>query len=334
MKQLIQLLSTVVLLLISHNISATAMCKTSEVHLESMQLLSGGPILDLSQAPFPYGPLGREATSCIGLLSGNDKAQPSINIGQYGDGLLNGEVPKGSASGKLSPKNTLFDPFYLDGSNDANNDGVNDDLAFILPSDLQDLDGVGGLNDPGWVYLGKDDGEPAGFETATAGVGLPGQIAISDILNVNFTCSVGVINADEDKGEKNCTSGSWVVEPLAGIEDKLKPLFGEGFFDHLAFVFKAGNNFAIYDFNFNTIKNELGGGIDLTVPYILSGSFDLGNLQSNPFEGKGISHVSLWARDPSLESNINRIPEPGIALLMLFGVMLVLARMKKNATFL
>jgi hypothetical protein len=34
----------------------------------------------------------------------------------------------------------------------------NPDLVFIEPSDFQDFDGNTINTDPGWVYLGKDDG--------------------------------------------------------------------------------------------------------------------------------------------------------------------------------
>jgi len=317
MKYVIQLLSLVILFVVSPMVMATTMCKTSEVHLASMQLLSGGPVLNLPTDPGPnYDLDGRTSTSCVGLLSGNDQPLPSTNIGQYGDGLLNGAVQSvGNSDPQLDPVNKLFDPLYDNG----------DSLAFIDKSQLQDLDGIGGFNDPGWVFLGKDEGKPGGFDTAIAGKDLTGEINVSEVLDIEFTCSVGVIDAGKD--EQECTKGTWDVKPLDGIVDKLKPLFGNGFFDHLAFVFKAGNDFAIYDFDFNLIKAELGGGIDLTVPYLLSGSFDLGSLKTDTFGGKGISHISLWARDPSLDFVIS---EPQVNLLMFFGLVMLLIRIKSK----
>ena len=311
--------------------TATTLCAGdeafSDVTLTTMQLASGGSTLDLSIIPPPnssYGSQGREATSCEGVFSGNDQPLPSVNIGQYQDGLLNGQPQKkGNADGALNPINTVFDPQYDGGSN----------LAFIELSDLQDISGVGGIesdgvNDPGWVYLGKDDGKVGGFEYATAGKGLKNEegedisIDISTILNVQFSCADNTsINGD------NCSMGTWSIMPDVDIVEKLFPLFGNGFFDHLAFIFKAGPEFIVYDFNFNIIKNELGGGIDLTVPYNLSGSFDM----RDTFGKTAISHISVWARDPSL---FTVVPEPNTYWLMMLGGVLVYFRCRQKRSLL
>lgn len=317
--------------------NATTMCATSDVKLTDVQLVP-----ETQVDPFPSPPSTSipptEASACVGLLSGNDKPSPSgHNIGEYGDGLLNGAVQTGgNPDDSLSAYNTLFDPFYneadplnpfaLDGS-----EGYNPTLAFISPLDLQDFDGLDDGNeyktDPGWVYLGKDEG--GGFGYGTAGSGLAGETLVSSVVDISFTCLVGDIGG-------GCTSGSWSIMPDYDIASELFELFGEGVFDHLAFVFKTGNvcereegdkgkpdcdkgsNFAIYDFNFNTL---LGGGLDLSLPYNLGGTFDLGAT----FDGKGISHISVWARDPEF-TEITRIPEPRSMLLMLFALALLTVR--------
>ena len=336
MKPYFQLISISVLLLFSSSVLATSMCVNTDVHLSSLELVTGGQIADLTTISAEgFDQFGRMATSCEGLLSGNDQPLPETNIGQYMDGLLNGEPQKAPKNGNgvfdplLSANNSLFDPFYLSGTNDDNNDGLNDNLAFIDPTtDLQDIDGDDIKTDPGWVFLGKDEG--SGFSGSVAGKGLTDgdgksiSVNINDILDISFTCASGAIGG-------NCTKGAWSIMPDVNIVATLFPLFGDGFFDHLAFVIKTGNvdgeskggEFAIYDFDFNIISNELGGGIDLTVPYNLSGNFDLGNT----FGGKGISHISVWARDPLL---VNKIPEPSINLLLFFGVGLVLLRLKSH----
>jgi len=152
-----------------------------------------------------------------------------------------------------------------------------------------------------------------------------GETFVGDVVDIDFSCAVGAIG-------DGCTSGTWSIMPDYNIATTLFDLFGEGVFDHLALVFKTGNvddtekgpDFAIYDFNFNTL---LGGGLDLTSPYNLGGSFDLGTT----FGDKGISHISVWARDPEF---FREIPEPNSILLMLFGVVLLTLRFKSNHTLL
>jgi len=325
------------LLICSFSAKATTMCSTSDVMLTDVQLVPETQILPLPNPlvdPFPDPPdtsiPPTEASECVGLLIGNDKPEATgSNIGEYGDGLLNGEVQTGGhVDGLLNPYNTLFDPFYnesdptdplaLDGT-----DGYNPDLVFIEPADLQDWDEDGDKTDPGWVYLGKDEG--GGVDYATAGDGLFGETFVGDVVDIDFSCAVGAIG-------DGCTSGTWSIMPDYNIATTLFDLFGEGVFDHLALVFKTGNvddtekgpDFAIYDFNFNTL---LGGGLDLTSPYNLGGSFDLGTT----FGDKGISHISVWARDPEF---FREIPEPNSILLMLFGVVLLTLRFKSNHTLL
>jgi len=300
-----------------------------------MQLVSGGPVLTLPNTPDPLDPYdeyGRTATSCVGLLSGNDQPLPDNNIGEYQDGLLNGEVwNSGSADGQLSPNNTLFDPFYLNGiDNDLDNDGFNDDLVFIEPSDLQKLDPDGEAEDPGWVFLGKQEG--GDFDYSVAGKNLEDDegdsisIDIGDVLTVNFSCSytedsvVMQVSITHDK----CEDGMWDISPVENIATLLEPVFGNGFFDHLAIIFKGGPEFAVYDFDFNMINAELGNNLDLTVPYNLSGTF---NMEAT-FGNTAISHVSLWARDPAGEDVT--ISEPSVRLLFALGLLMIFMRFKKQ----
>ncbi|GAA0809934.1 hypothetical protein GCM10009111_00070 [Colwellia asteriadis] len=338
MKYVSQALLFFMLILLSNISKATTMCSTSDVTLTDVQLVP-----EVQVDPFPNPPSTTIPTTnssdCVGLLSGNDKPYPSgggsHNIGEYGDGLLNGAVQTGgNTDDSLAPFNKLFDPFYnesdpldpfeLDGS-----EGYNPDLAFILPSDLQDLDGANDGNsyktDPGWVYLGKEEGE--GFDYATAGKGLLGETNVGSVVDISFSCAVGSIGGE-------CVSGAWSVMPDYNIANTLFDLFGDGVFDHLALVFKTGNvcekeegekgkpdcekgsNFAIYDFNFNIL---LGGGLDLSMPYNLGGAFDL----DTAFGGKGISHISVWARDPAFSKEI---PEPKSTMLLIIAFILLTLR--------
>ncbi|KGJ89193.1 hypothetical protein [Colwellia psychrerythraea] len=276
MKYIIQLMLLVIMLSISSPVKATAMCSPNDVKLDFVQLadLSDDPII--SPAPDPEDYFFIPATNCV-LLLGNDQPLPTgHNIGEYQDGLLNGQVWLPSPDSRLSEFNTLFDPFYdsegplaQDGS-----DGYNNILFINSETDLQDLDDTDGntnKTDPGWVFLGKDDadankdGEGDGFQYSDTGVGIVNNliedpedenydnltgIAIENLLNINFTCideggsfDLGdtVTEGDDIGDERSCTQGSWSLMPDVDIVDKLDELFGEGVFDHLAIIFKTGN---------------------------------------------------------------------------------------------
>ncbi len=328
MKYVIQVLSLFIMVVISSTANATTMCDTTDVQLDTVQLAydpidPATPILNVSPT---------YSSECIGLLSGNDNPAPSgSNIGEYGDGLLNGEAQTGgNIDSWLAPYNTLFDPLYLygldgiAGNTDDSAGPYNDNLAFIEPADLQDWDGDGDHTDPGWVYLGKDDGEVGGFDYASVG----DDLDIGSVVDIEFTCAIG-------GSIDGCTAGTWSIMPDFDIATTLFDFFGEGVFDHLAIVFKSGNvdqetsgpDWAIYDFNFNTLFN---GALDLTMPYNLGGSFDMGTV----FDGHGISHISVWARDPEFTSVIiTEIPEPKSTMLMLFALGLLVLGFKSKRIF-
>ena len=368
MKMLIKLISLIIMMFTSSTVMATAMCATSDVKLDYVQLAynttAPAPIFDVeNDIPTPTA-TAISATDCI-LLLGNDKPKPSgHNIGEYQDGLLNGEVDHSNSPASLKPYNTLFDPFY-----DPNNPTIpldqdggvyNPNLLFIDPAeDLQDLDDTDGNDnktDPGWIYLGKDDGYGFGLDENSeavevkVGKDLTGEVTVTDdLVDIDFICAVGTSLLDD-----NCTAGRWSIMPAYNIADTLETLLGEGFFDQLAIVIKTGNichptddplldaegrkgcidefegpQFVIYDFNFEDIFDDFTGGngaAALEFPYNLGGTFDLGST----FHGSAISHFSVLVRDPSADENV--ISEPRINLLLLFGVMLILLRVKSTST--
>ncbi|WP_019028593.1 hypothetical protein [Colwellia piezophila] len=356
MKYLTQLMCSFVLLTFSLSATAGVLpCESGSVYLTNVQLAA-------DPSAFPSGDndlvfLGDEYkgyTTCAGEFLGNDKFNPTgSNIGEYGNGWLNGQ-PQGknehNTDGRLFPNNTLFDPLYLDGLNGVPGDGddsagpYNHNLAFIddpaHPQEgLQDWDDDGFATDPGWVYLGRDNGftdededgfdDVVGFEYATTGAGILVEAwDIGALLDITFSCSdsFDVYTALDD----DCTSGWWSVMPDPDIASLLEPLFGEGVFDHLAIVFKSGDGFAVFDFNFNAIT--IGGqGLSLELPYNLAGTFDMsGVFQSDHGNPQGISHISVWARDPAFTTT--EIPEPKSTMLMLFAVALLLLRFKSKHT--
>jgi len=356
MKYFIQLQIIFLFFAGSFTASAGYMCTEdlSTVYLNSMQQVNepfGAIDLTLVSGTGYDSDLGRESTECAGFFDGNDQKTPKLhNIGEWGDGFFNGEIQQAKVSPNntdvlLNPKNTLFDPLYdplnpndpfaFDGT-----EGYNPDLVFIDPDGVQDIGGVGGIesdgqNDPGWVFLGKTNDAGDDFDYAHTGIGLFDENEeslewdIEDLITIDFGCSANHDLITEVDINSECNEYQWSISPIGTISEDLEDLFGKGFFDHLAFVFKAGSEFVVYDFDFTIIEMELeafyeGLDVDLTVPYNLSGTFN--------WEGQhGISHISLYAHDPVLVDN--EIPEPKSALLMLFALALLLLRFKSKYDF-
>jgi hypothetical protein len=229
------------------------------------------------------------ATACAGFFAGNDHPLPSLNTGIWGDGLLNGQKHKKGG--------TWFDA----------------PGAFITTDELQDLDNNGLVNDPGWIFLGKDDG--VGFQTTelTQWYTDTSLFDLAAFLKVDFSCA------------QECKSGDWslkFLEPDKMLSELSLTIFGQSFFDHLAFSFKVGNKTIIYDFNFNVINAETGGAFDLNTPHNFKGEFDLSGFS------KDISHISVWARDPI---NTVSVDEPVSLLLFSSGFFaLVLMRLRRK----
>jgi hypothetical protein len=244
------------------------------------------------------------ATSCIGLYPGNDDQaeNPTLNIGQYGDGLLNGGNIKGD---------------NLTG------------LEFIDPTDLQDVDGVNGANDPGWIHLANfQAGESSSIKYSEVGPWNGITLELSDVLQLSFSCT--------DAGEqnfKNCSSLDWTLSTDKDIVDTVQNVIGESTFDHLAFSVKSGagkkkrGGWAVYDFDFKEIfGEEFSNGnkaFDFTTAYVLGGTIDLGfDFLNKKGKARGLSHLNVWARDPA---DTATVPEPssiavlGLSLLLLAG---------------
>ncbi len=220
------------------------------------------------------------ATHTAGIYGGNDTGglKPTNNIGEIGDGLLNGEggfFPGGAFIGEPTYEgNTL---------QDADNDGV--------------------VDDPGWIMLSEVPVN--GGNTEYQHLGSPG-IDIGSLLQTTFDFTV------------EWTTGNWVIwtdpDKMQDVYDTL----GFAAFDNLAFVIKAGNEWAAYDFNFNTIFRLEGedGNTELNfeTAYTLWGSFE-----NFDFGNTAISHFSVWARDP--DPSPPQIPEPATMLLFGFGLL-------------
>ena len=236
-----------------------------------------------------------DASDCAGFYGNDDGglSSPNPNTGIFEEGLLNGEADK--------------DGFvYFPGG------------AFISPSDLLDLDGIGGFNDPGWIHLAgsASDANPLGMQYSSVN-----SLNIGSVLDIDFSCSTG--------SNDSCTAGSWSLATTENIVSVVQSVLGRSTFDHLAISLKVGTKFVVYDFNFKTIfgAEALGGNnvFDFLTAYTLGGTFDTKDLvHERNGQQQAISHINVWARDPIATD----ISEPTV--LALFSVLaLVVFRRRK-----
>jgi hypothetical protein len=223
------------------------------------------------------------STNCAGIFAGND-SPVGENSGTSGDGLLNAEDQSANVDPNLSDPTHLFD-----------------EGAFITSADWQNLDGGDVANDPGWLNLWKSDEGYAQFPT------IGSEFYISDYLNVQLNYQSG--------------TGDWSITFLdpTGLLDALSDtVFGDSFFDHLAFGFKDNNeSLVLYDFDFNILNAMSLGLFDLNTPHNLAGNFDVRWLYG---ESENISHIGIYVRDPV---DSERIGSPAPLALLGLGLITI-----------
>ncbi|WP_281559266.1 PEP-CTERM sorting domain-containing protein [Thalassomonas sp. RHCl1] len=259
-----------------------APCNVADVQLNSIQLLDGSPVVNVPPI---------DSSECYGAFRGNNSlfTKPSNgNLGYDDDGWLNSESPFWSGPG-----------------------------AFIENADLLDLDGEGDVDDPGWIYLGKDEG--AGFKGETSTDGVDSYTFIDDLLTMS-NC------LDKDDNSTNCVGGDavkgdWAWTPPATNPQALLDLLGGLFFDQVAIIFKSGKQFAMYDFDIGDLGLDpvLAGDFN----FAFTGTWDM----SNTLGKHGLSNYTLWARDPTIETT--DIPEPSTLALFSLFILLIALRQRQ-----
>lgn len=210
--------------------------------------------------------------ACTGF-SGNDSelADSSPNIGLRNMGLLNFDSTQGS------------------------------DYSYNLLIEESDLQAIGDPNvaeDPGQIYLGKQEGAEFDYSSVLGN-------ELDQFLSIDF----------DSIGEK---SGTWSVGVDFGAIPDIESFLGRASFDHLAIVLKAGPQFAIYDFNFKDIfasEYAAGNVLDFRTEYTFSGTW-----QTNDLGNKGLSHATVWARDPLPPEEVSAPGVFGLLGLSLFGI--------------
>ena len=277
----IRSLVTVTVLAAAANVAYAVPCTTS-----SWQITNAAPsTTSLPTATSPLAAVGPlSATSCYGVVPGNNDSGglqdgSAPNLGYLNDGLLNGE------GGLISP------------------------TQFISASQLQNLQGLGAI-DPGWVMLGRLDNTNSG-ELSYASVKPSGQPAYSFANVIKYTQTVVA-----DPNNAKYLGGSWLLQVDVDAVSKLESagLFNRSIFDHLAFSLKAGDNWAIYDFDFNSLN-----GFNLDTPYTIKGTWTMNCDFCNQNDaGQNISHLAVWARDPV---TAQAVPEPGSLALLGLGLL-------------
>lgn len=265
-----------------------AECSLDDVQITEIKRQDGSPALALPNAANPIN-----ATGCLGAYEGNDIVNVGDNRGFLNDGMLN---------------NTDMFPDYG---------------AFLTAEDLLDLQGTGTPQDPGWVFVGKIDyDEDTGAETYTNGTTTNGidsyTFSIGDILMLHFT----------DSGMK---AGTFTYKPPQTNPQALLDVLGANkFFDQAAVILKASTQWAIYNFKISDLGLPPVVGTVAT-NFMFSGTFDLSGTflagsDKNP-QTPGLSHASLWLRDPF--GTTSTIPTPGTLMSLLLGLGLLLAGRRK-----
>lgn len=243
------------------------------------------------------------------------------NVGLRNDGFMNMSTST-LATLRANAGNSIIDGYgYSDFINESdlvelgtNYQESDNGKKYDAPDPFNPTDGL--KDDPGWIKLGEVEDFP-GDQSDTK----VKNSSLSDILEISF---------ESDQGN---SSGFWTLTVKEEAIALAEGILGRSaVFDHLAIVLKASDNVGIYDFNFNDIfgtpvKKGIGvdaagngfeQGFNYSTPYTFSGSWNTSELGN-----AGLSHWSIYARDPIIQNL--QVPAPGAAglfLMMLGGIWL------------
>lgn len=284
------------LLAAAHNAAATIeSCSVGDVHINTIQVLDGSPVEVLAE------PLS--ATACLGAFEGNNSvfSNPDENLGYKDDGWFNiyGYWPD------ASPVQLWSTP------------GV-----FVEESELQNLQGLGDI-DPGWIYVGKGEGDNIDFEGATMNEGGdPTYTFIDDLLTLNNCLDKDGIATSCGQ---NAVQGEFSWNPPAMNPPELMELLGGQFFDRVGIVFKSSKRFAIYEFDLAELGLDPVFEDDFN--YAFTGTWDMSSTLINPGGNPaGLSNISVWARDPA---DIPEVSAPATGLLSSLALLFLLRRRQR-----
>lgn len=292
---------TVVIFFASGYSHASLMVDCDAVKLTSVTTNSGFNV------PIPAG-LPLNAAQCYETIDGNDTSSTispvsTTNLGWKNDGYLN----------------TAYDGLWGETG------------AFTTAAELQDLKTPGVFVDPGWIYMGKSTANT--FVGGTSSNGTTSYTYINTLFTLkNCRDADGVLDADCNG--TGLVKGEWQLKPPANNPAALLELLGSNrFFDAIALVFKSGNTHAIYNFSVNQLGLPIGIGTSYE-NLVFGGVWDMTDvLRTGGKDGlknpAGLSHISVWGRDPSGGEPPTVVSAPGS--LGLLGIALLLLVRRRRA---
>lgn len=263
-------------------VEGRALCDILDVQVTSYQKQDGSGAVTLN----PTIP----ASACLGAYAGNDSntgQKIGDNLGYDTHGLLNDK--------------SLF-PDYG---------------AFIAEDEMQDLEFEGNFKDPGWIYVGKHNVKNNEYDAGVVKKDGESYTFSSDILTMQ-NCKDK--NGNATSCGSSAVSGEWVYKPPQFNPALLLDLLGmDKFFDQVAVVFKSSDQYAIYNFKLSDFGLPPVLGLSDS-NYIFTGTWDTSDtLINNGGNAAGLSHVSLWLRDPTAAQV--QVPEPATVAILGLGLL-------------